>query len=173
MSFDVETRWGGAESSPSAQRMREILAELDVRDDEHPDTWLEHESGWTLIADQSGRVVLENADSSGEPPRHMLDVSRVLMLELWLQLAAGNIDEVQRAPWQPGHGGPPMTEAEKAECDAAVLALDRRFYDSLGQERDQPRCAAPRCGRGAVQATLFCRVHQFENVKRKPCPFSH
>lgn len=172
MSFSVETRWGGAEESPSAERMRAILADLDVRDNEHPDTWLTHESGWMLIADQSGRVVLENLESCA-PPRHILDVSRERMLELWLQLAAGNIDEVERAPWHPGHGRPPVTEAEKAELDAALLAHDRQFYDSLGQEREEPRCGAPQCARGAVQASLFCRVHQFENMTRKPCPFSH
>lgn len=154
--------------------MRAIIAELDASDDEHPDTWLmHHESGWMLIADQSGRVVLDNLDESSAPPRHMLDVSHERMLELWLQLAAGNTDEVERAPWHPGDGRPPMTEAEKAEIDTAVLVQDRQFYDSLGQEREEPRCGAPQCARGAVQASLFCRVHQFENAMRKPCPFSH
>jgi hypothetical protein len=173
MTFFVETRWGGSEGSPSEERMRAILQELDVPDDEHPDTWLTHESGWTLIADQSGRIVLENVDESSAPPCHMLDVPRARMLELWLQLAAGNIGEIKRAPWRPGDGRAPMTEAQKAERDAALLAHDRQFYDSLGQERDEPRCASPQCARGAVQASLFCRLHQFENAMRKPCPFSH
>lgn len=172
MSFFVETRWGGSEASPSVERMRAILAELDVPDMEHPDTWLTHESGWTLSADENGRVVLEHLEAT-EPSRHMRDVPRERVLELWLLLAAGNIDEVQRAPWQPGAGNVPRTEDERAEIAAAVLARDRSFYDSLGPERDNERCRAPQCSRGAVHASLFCRVHQFENATRKPCPFSH
>ena len=172
MSFSVETRWGGSEKTPSAKRMRAILAELDEADDEHPDTWLTHESGWALSADQRGRVVLENVESNA-PPRHMRGVSRERVLELWLQLAAGKIDDVERAAWEPGYGNEPVTEEQRAELDAQLLARDRGFYDSLGTERDDPRCQTPQCTRGAVHASLFCRVHQFENATRKPCPFSH
>jgi hypothetical protein len=172
VTFFVETRWGSSEKSPSADRMRAVLAELDEPDDEHPDTWLTHESGWILIADQDGLVVLEN-DETSAPPRHMRGVSRERVLELWLQLAAGNLQELEQAPWQPGHGRAPLTDAQRAERAEASLTIDRQFYDSLGPERSEPRCGVMDCSRGAVRASLFCRVHQFENARRRPCPFSH
>jgi hypothetical protein len=152
--------------------MREILAELDVRDDEHPDTWLISDSGWTLTADQDGRVVLENDESEG-PARHMRGVTRERVLDLWRRLAAGMLEEIEREPWQPGYGTLPMTPEQRAELEAAVLTSQRQFFDSLGPERREPRCRKPKCTRGAVQASVFCRVHQFENVTGKPCPFSH
>jgi hypothetical protein len=37
--------------------MRELLAQLEERDPEHPDAWLTHESGWTLAVFESGLVV--------------------------------------------------------------------------------------------------------------------
>lgn len=151
--------------------MKAILAELDVPDPEHPDTWLTHESGCSLSAHESGLLVWDNA--SGSPPRHMRGVSRARVLELWAKLAAGRIDEIEEEPWSPGRGIEPPTDEENAERDAALLQLDREFYDSLGAEREDERCRAPNCGRGAVRASLFCRVHQFENVRGRPSPFAH
>lgn len=49
--------------------------------------------------------------------------------------------------------------------------LDREFYESLGQERPGTECRRDGCVRGAVAFSAFCRVHQFENVKKRPCPF--
>lgn len=152
--------------------MREIVAELDVPDGEHPDTWLSHDSGWTVSAHVCGRVVLENVEEPGQAPCHMLGVSRERVLELWLLLAAGDIEEVKRRPWLPGDGKAPETDAEKAERIAAWLAVDRNFYDSLGAERPDQPCAEAGCTRGAVRASVFCRTHQFENAMRRPCPFA-
>jgi len=49
--------------------------------------------------------------------------------------------------------------------------LDREYYDSLGLERPGTQCRREGCARGAVAFSAFCRIHQFENVKKKPCPF--
>lgn len=51
------------------------------------------------------------------------------------------------------------------------LAADREFYASLGDERPAVRCRAPRCQRGAVELSVFCRVHHFEMIRKKACPF--
>jgi hypothetical protein len=40
-------------------------------------------------------------------------------------------------------------------------------------KRDEEPCRAAECSRGAVRASVFCRVHQFENVRRRPSPFKH
>src|SRR4051794_25164965 len=91
----------------------EVLAQLDARDPEHPDAWLSHESGWTLSIFESGLAVWENLESSREP-RHQIDVSRQEALDLWLKLARGEIAEIEKEPWLPGHS-PPVSAAERAE----------------------------------------------------------
>jgi hypothetical protein len=51
--------------------------------------------------------------------------------------------------------------------------LDREFYDSLGPERTGTKCRHEGCQRGTIKFSVFCRLHHFEQVKRKPCPFQH
>ena len=57
MRYTVTARWGGSEDEPNELRMRELLAQLDAHDPEHPDAWLTHESGWTLSVFESGLVI--------------------------------------------------------------------------------------------------------------------
>jgi hypothetical protein len=98
VSYTVTTRWGSLERRPSETRCKEILAELDAEDREHPDAWLTHESGWSLAAHESGLLVWENVEADAAP-RFMRDVPRQRVLELWWELAAGKIDELDREPW--------------------------------------------------------------------------
>jgi hypothetical protein len=53
------------------------------------------------------------------------------------------------------------------------LDEDREFYDGLGVERPGTSCQAPGCDRGAVASSTLCRVHHFEQLWRRPSPFSH
>jgi hypothetical protein len=152
--------------------MAAILVELDQEDPEHPDTWLIHDSGWSLCAFETGRVVWENADAD-QPPRHMRDVARATVLALWQKLASGAIDEIEREPWCDGRGADAAPALWDDERHAALRELDRQFYDLLGPERTDARCQAPRCERGAVRASVFCRVHHFENVRGRASPFDH
>jgi hypothetical protein len=100
--FHVTTRWGGDEANPTAERLREVLAQLDAAaDDEHPCVSLTHESEWSLGVYSDGLLVWENVED-GEP-RHQLSVSREHVLTLWLKLAAGKTDEVEAEPWLPGY----------------------------------------------------------------------
>ena len=52
------------------------------------------------------------------------------------------------------------------------LQLDRQFYDLLGPERAAVRCREPGCARGAIELSVFCRVHHFLQVRGRPCPFA-
>jgi hypothetical protein len=52
------------------------------------------------------------------------------------------------------------------------LRLDREFYDGLGPERPGVPCRSPGCGRGRVRLSGCCRVHHFEQVHRRACPFN-
>jgi hypothetical protein len=58
-------------------------------------------------------------------------------------------------------------------ADEIMRQLDREFYDSLGAERTDTKCRHDGCGRGTTKFSVFCRVHQFEQVKKRPCPFQH
>jgi hypothetical protein len=105
MSFSARGRWGGDESNPPVERLREILQELDIEpeDDEHPDVGLKHETEWCLSAFPSGLLIWGNLeDDSEDADRHMEGVSRQKVLELWLKLAAGDIAAVDAEPWLPG-----------------------------------------------------------------------
>jgi hypothetical protein len=175
MSYHVQTRWGDSETRPLEKRMLEILGELDATDAEHPDCWLTHDSGWTLTVSEKGRVAYENLESDSEP-RHITNVPRLKALELWKTLAEGDLATLEKEPWQPGDG-PPLSDAElrarKEEAERFTREMDRKFYDSLGEERPDCRCQHEGCLRGSVRFSVFCRPHHFENVTKKPCPFSH
>ena len=175
MGYHLETRWGGSEEQPNERRMREILAELDEKSDpEHSNTWLTHESGWSLDVHESGLVVLENLESEDEP-RHLVGVSREKALELWLTLSRGDVAAIQQEPWRPGQA-PPRSAEERAElarkAETFTLGLDRKFYNQLGPERATVPCRHVGCQKGAISNSVFCRVHHFENVLRRPCPFN-
>lgn len=65
--FYVEARWGGSEESPPPNRLRELIAQLEIRDEEHPDTWMIHEdSGWILRLDEDRFACLENQSGASE-----------------------------------------------------------------------------------------------------------
>jgi hypothetical protein len=81
--------------------MAEVLAQLDVQDSEHPDVSLSHETGWCLGAYPTGVVVWENVEVGDA--RHMKDVSRERMLELWIHLSKGEIATIEAEAWMPGY----------------------------------------------------------------------
>jgi hypothetical protein len=175
VTYVVQTRWGSSERTPGVKRMREILKELDKRDPEHPDTWLTHESGWSLSLAETGLAVWENAESADTEPRHMTNVDRDQALWMWIQLSRGDIAAIERLTWQPG-GSPPLDMDDRARSAERArqerLAQQRHFYDALGPEEASSPCAHPGCSRGAIELSLLCRVHHFENVMRCRCPFS-
>jgi len=65
------------------------------------------------------------------------------------------------------HAGAP----DPPPAHVATHNIDRRFYESLGPEDAAKRCKHAGCGRGSVSLSVFCRVHHFENVMGKGCPF--
>lgn len=173
MTYFVQRRWGDSEDEPTEAKMRECLAELDTPDREHPDTWLQHESGWTLAVYENGLLVWENLESDGDP-RHLPRVSREEAIRLWLLLSRGELDEIESLPWQAGYG-PSLSDEErqKLQREAAefTLKLERDFYDSLGPEDRARPCRKEGCDRGTVKFSAFCRPHHFESLRKQPCPF--
>src|SRR5437762_1399249 len=102
MSYHVNRRWGDSDDDPPVERMREALPELDVEDIQHPDVALIYDSGWCLGAYPSGLLIWEHL--GGDEPRHMRNVTRERVLELWLQLSSGDIAGVDAEPWKAGYG---------------------------------------------------------------------
>ncbi|WP_269523375.1 hypothetical protein [Coraliomargarita parva] len=94
---------GTSELNPDANRLRELIAELDgpnVDDAPHPDISLVHNaSGWSLTLYPSGIVTFENLDEPDCLPRHLVNVSRREALKLWLELSKGEIDLIHSRPW--------------------------------------------------------------------------
>ncbi len=66
---------------------------------------------------------------------------------------------------RPGAEPPPSVEE-------TMRKLDREFYDCLGDELPERPCKRPGCSRGAVPLSVMCRVHHFEMIKERPCPFN-
>lgn len=94
---------GLTEINPSEATMREILARLDSPDAaeaDHPDVSLIHDaSGWTLSVFPSGVVTCENLDEEDVSPRYMSSISRSQTLQMWQQLAKGEIAALLTLPW--------------------------------------------------------------------------
>lgn len=83
----LETRWGGGPDNPTEDQLRSALAELSTLDEEHPDTWLSDEDGWTVIVDQTGLVTF--MDPEKEVARRE-GFSTDEALNLWLLLQQGD-----------------------------------------------------------------------------------
>jgi hypothetical protein len=61
--------------------------------------------------------------------------------------------------------GPPPSAAESKH--RSHLA----FYNALGAERSDKSCSKEGCRRGAVDQSIYCKVHHFEMVMGELCPF--
>jgi hypothetical protein len=100
----LQRRWGGGGQDPTEADLRDALGELAKPDEEHPDCWLSDETGWTIAAFQSGKVVLENVESD-EGPWYMEDQTNDQIAELWRLLQIGDIETIRQKPWLEGYGG--------------------------------------------------------------------
>ena len=65
----------------------------------------------------------------------------------------------------PGAPDPPPWEE-------TMQQMDREFYDALGPERPDVPCRSPGCPRGCVKLSALCKIHHFEQIRRRPCPFN-
>ncbi len=90
--------------NPDTDAMREVLTQLDspaAEDADHPDVALVHDpSAWSISVYPNGTVTLENLAADDEP-QYMHTISRPAALQLWQQLAQGQIEALQNQPWTP------------------------------------------------------------------------
>ena len=101
MTFIVTHRMGNQERDPDVATSRNLVAELDSDDAEHPDVAISTAEGWTLSAMQGGDVYWENIedDADGAVVRYMRELSRERALELFRAVARGDLGEVEAQPW--------------------------------------------------------------------------
>jgi hypothetical protein len=100
MNYVVQTRWSDSESTPDVERMREILRELDREDPRLPQTWLTHESGWSLAVAECGQITWANIEAETYSPRYMDGVCRETALSMWIQLARGDVSAIEQLSWR-------------------------------------------------------------------------
>ena len=105
MAYKVTHRYGEDEIDPPLSSLDAVLRELEQNadDEEHFTVSLTHESEWCLTVSRGGRVTWENAERDDVEPRHMIGVAKAEVLRLWRLLAAGDVVEVDKAPWLPGY----------------------------------------------------------------------
>lgn len=155
---------------PTPGEMRDFLSAVDETDLEHGAACLCIEVPYaTLEWNGDGRLVYRIGDHS--EARHISDVPRERAVALWIALASGDTEAIEREPWLSGTGYH-RTEEEQQAIDAMLRERARAFYDSLGVERKDVPCRHPNCARGAVSLSVFCRTHHYESVTGSACPFT-
>ena len=101
MSFHITHRDGWMEANPPLAKFTELLEELLYEDEEHPDVAVTGEGEWCLSVFFGYRVIWENLETSS--PKHMGNVSREKILDLWEKLAHGDIDSIEKEDWLKGY----------------------------------------------------------------------
>ena len=92
------------DADPPLDALDLLLDELDESDPEHPDVAVSHESGWTLSAFPSGRLIYENAEDESVPVREMV-ATRTTVLTSFRALAVGDLDALESQAWTPYNSG--------------------------------------------------------------------
>jgi len=103
MAFTITHVSGAMESNPPSEALSALVAELAEADREHPDVAVSDESGWTLSASPSGRVVWENIEDDTIEPRHLEGVSAWELLEMFERLAVSDVAALEGQAWLAGY----------------------------------------------------------------------
>ena len=104
MSYHITHRWGDMEDEPPLDSLSALYDELEYEDEEHTSVSLTHESEWDLGAYGGGLLIWENLETENNEARHMENVPKEKVLELWRKLAQGKLSEINQEPWLPGYG---------------------------------------------------------------------
>lgn len=100
MTYVITHRSGSMERDPPFAALDALVEELDQQDDEHPDISVSHESGWSLSAFPSGRLLYENVEDLAQQPRQIV-VDRSALGDLLRALAMGDLQRLESEAWQP------------------------------------------------------------------------
>ena len=161
---------GDSEENPSETTMLRFLDAIDPSDTEHGAAWLTDEDANGLEFTGTGLLVFTREDRC----RHLTGVTKEQALRLWQLLAGCRLDDLELEDWKPG-ASPPLSADERERLERErnewQAQTDRRFYDLLGPEHNEELCRRASCTRGRVSQSVFCRVHHFESIWGRACPF--
>lgn len=140
--YTVTHWWGKHERNMPEERFGEVLAELAGADQEHPDCWLSHESGWSLSYSRERRLVFENVEfgKTGEE-RHMMNIPPNRVVDLWTHLAIGDIGHISSQPWLPWLR--PVTASTVATSARKRTKSPRPFRKQDTSEMPMPCACSP------------------------------
>ena len=129
------------------------------------------------IDPESGEPVLDEAHIQAGY-RETLDLQTISDVVMWADRLSGKPNDAVRLEsfvYYCRHDAflPAIGAGDPPPASAVIHQLDLEFYNVLGTENDTKACRKDGCSRGTVQFSVFCRVHHFENIRNKPCPFSH
>ena len=151
-----------------------------------PEMWLylPPELEWTLDTDGTFLDWESEEKDSDEIPliakrknlRETLDKSAIEEVVDWADRLAGRVDDTARLDvfryYFRFDAFPDKLEApDPPSRDEIIQQIDRKFYDSLGTEDMNAKCRQEGCNRGTTKFSVFCRIHHFEQIRKKPCPF--
>ncbi|MDQ5824013.1 MAG: hypothetical protein M3441_07345 [Chloroflexota bacterium] len=102
MSFFICHVYGDNERDPPLDSLEHLYAEKDVGDDDHFGVSVIHETEWCLTLLSSNTLIWENLEA-GDNPQHMKNVPKDKVLDLWSNLARGDITTVDAEPWLEGY----------------------------------------------------------------------
>ncbi len=103
MAYWVNHLMGNSDIEYPLNALYDLYSELSEADSEHTDVSLTHESEWCLSASSSGLLVWENVAGEGDP-KHMNNIAKDKVIELWSLLAIGAIDKINHENWLSGYG---------------------------------------------------------------------
>ena len=169
MTYHIGDGWGESVDNPSVEEMQQFLDKLDIDDEEHCEVWLTNDlTGWTLSCFPSNTIVFYDSSEDGDySPRHLTNVFRNKMLELWEKLAKSQNDELEKELWEAGHTSePPPPPIDPKD-------LHRDFWNQLNSAKRRPNlvCGGVECKETPIELSVLCPKHHFEKTIKIQCPF--
>lgn len=103
MAFHIIHTNGTEEVDPPLSSLPALLDELKAADADHTSAsvTLTHDTEWSMTVAPGGDVTFEHVEEDGV--QCMQGVSDQRALELWKHLAEGDIEFLQKEPWQLGY----------------------------------------------------------------------
>ena len=101
MTYCISHLDGSSEDDAPTSSFESLYDELSGADGEHIDVAvIDDDTGWCIAAYSSGLVIFQSlANGTGF---HMRDVDKSQVLQMWMQLAHGDLDGVRKLPWKNG-----------------------------------------------------------------------
>jgi hypothetical protein len=104
MPFTIMHRMGDMDVDPPIESLEDLLKELEIEDEEHPDVSVRHdETQWCLSAFPGGLLIWGNVEDEDGHARHLKNVPREKVLELWTKLTKGELSSINSEPWINGY----------------------------------------------------------------------